>query len=258
VWDSGSITGAFSRCFNKPQGVTAVQVEVTGSSGASWSYTLECDACPPPAVAPPCCRDRGAVCDGGVTVRYCSPAPPPDTSPCANSSSLPECDTATCTATGVNPSFFPPYDCVNGAFAFGAWVSVSGWSAADPSETDPDVIALYAEADSKVNQTFFVPFTCFGSATKTFNLGAGAGANRTTAGTSCVGPSWVAVVSVNLCARTASVAVRNDNCWDPTDINVNLSDLTAITVACNSWTGCDCAAFSSSNAGSGGGTVSVS
>lgn len=276
IWNSGAVWGAATRCFQKPEGVTSITVEVTPEADVSvpnpftppptnitfsavWGYSLECDACPPPAVAPPCCRDRGAVCDGGVTVRYCSPAPPPDTSPCANSSSLPECNTATCTETGVNPSFYPPYDCVNGAFRFGAFVSVSGWSSysGDTSGLSDDDIALIAEVNALANQAFFVPFTCFGTATKTFDLGLGF--ERDTE--DCSGAHWFADVSVNLCARTASVNVRNLSCYDGTNININLSDLTAITVPCNSWTGCNCAGYADDiplvDGVYGGGTLTV-
>jgi hypothetical protein len=259
VWSSGSITGSFSRCFNKPDGVTTVQVTVTGESGSSFSYTLECDACPPVAVTTPCCREYDLPGCTGVAVRYCSPAPPIDTAECPNSSSLPACEDGTCTSTGVFPAGYPPYDCVNGAFAFGAWVTVSGWSSysGDTSGLSEDDIALIAEVDALVNQTFFVPFTCLGTATKTFDLGLGQ--ERDTE--DCSGAHWFADVSVNLCARTASVNVRNLSCYDGTDIGINLSDLTAITVPCNEWTGCNCADYQDDIplvGDVGGGTLEVS
>jgi hypothetical protein len=251
VWDSGSITGAFSRCFNKPQGVTAVQVEVTGSSGSSWSYTLECDACPPPTVAPPCCRDRGASCDGGVTVRYCSPAPPPDTSSCANSSSLPECDTETCTATGVNPGPYPPYDCVNGAFAFGAYVHVSGWSSCfECTGLSPELEAVFAEIDSVVNQTWYVPITCLGNATKTYTFPGG----------SEVGGEWTVTVFVDLCNRDCTVTFSNPVGIGTTvyELELYLSDLTKTDSPCNSFQVCSCVAYSGGDVGgSGNGTLTV-
>jgi hypothetical protein len=220
--------------------------------------TTDCPVPPPPMVQ--CCQ-RVQECDS-TTIAKCVNV---RSDVCCKSYSYgteTDCEGSTppytsCEAGDASPSNTPPYDCVNGDFAFGAWVTVDDWTTFDPDETDPDLIALYAEADSKVNQSFFVPFTCLGSATETIDLGVGAGADRTTAGTRCDDANWFAEVSVNLCARTASVAVSNDSCWSATDIQINLEDLTALTVPCNLWTGCNCAAFSGSNEGSGGGTVSV-
>jgi hypothetical protein len=148
---------------------------------------------------------------------------------------------------------------LNNTFAYGAWVTVSGWSSysGDTSGLSDDDIALIAEVDALVNQTFFVPFTCLGTATKTFDLGLGQ--ERDTQ--DCSGAHWFADVSVNLCARTASMNVRNLSCYDGTDININLSDLTAITVPCNEWTGCNCADYQDDIplvGDVGGGTLEVS
>jgi hypothetical protein len=236
-----------------------VCVDPENTQGVCLPATSDCPVPPPPMVQ--CCQ-RVQECDG-TTIAKCVNV---RADVCCKSYSYgteTNCEGSTppytsCESGGASPSNTPPYDCVNGDFAFGAWVTVSDWSVSDPGQTDPDLLSLYAEAESKVNQSFFVPFTCLGTATKTFDLGVGAGADRTTAGTRCDGANWFAEVSVNLCERTAFVGVRNDSCWDETDIQINLADLTAITVPCNSWTGCNCVAFSGANAGSGGGTVSVS
>jgi hypothetical protein len=164
----------------------------------------------------------------------------------------------TCDSGGASPNDFPPYDCVNGEFSGGAWVSVSGWSSysGDTSGLSDDDIALIAEVDALVNQAFYVPFTCFGTATKTFDLGQGQ--ERDTE--DCSGANWFADVSVNLCARTASVNVRNLSCFDGTDISINLSDLEEITVACNFWEGCNCDQYEDDIplvGDVGGGTLSV-
>jgi len=261
VWNSGSITGSFGRCFNKPDGVTTVQVTVTGASGSSFSYTLTCDACPPVEVAPPCCREFDLPGCTGVAVRYCSPAPPLDTAECPNSSALPACDTGTCTSTEVFPARFPPHDCLNNLFrANGAWVTISGWSAyaGDTSGLTADEIALFDEVERKVNRSFNVPFACLGNRTVTIDLGVGE--ERDTE--DCSGAHWFATVSVNLCARTASVNVSNLSCYDGTAISISLGNLTAITVPCNSWTACNCQQYSDDiplvDGIYGGGTLTVS
>jgi hypothetical protein len=166
-----------------------------------------------------------------------------------------------CASGGESPSDSTPYDCVNGAFASGAWVTVSGWSAnaGDRSGLSADEIALIDELDALANSTFFVPFTCLGTAETTIDLGEGA--SRDTF--DCSGSNWFATVSVNLCARTASVYISNPNplCVAVADIGINLSDLTAISVPCNSWTGCNCAEYQDDiplvGGVYGGGTLSV-
>jgi hypothetical protein len=224
-----------------------------------------CCAGPPPPPPPSCCSKLD-TCEDGTLIKRCGKYVP---SQCCSShqedseSAVEICGgesppVISCEENGHFPAANAPHDCLNSEFQGGAWVTVSDWSTFDPAETDPDLIALYAEVDSKVNQSFFVPFTCLGAATKTFDLGVGAGADRTTAGTRCNDANWFAEVSVNLCARTASVTVSNDSCWSATAVGINLSDLTAIGVPCNSWTGCICEGFSGENEGFGGGEVAVS
>jgi hypothetical protein len=238
-----------------------------GQAGLETTYTwydlCNDDPCPPEPPEP-CCSKK-TECENGTLINRCgsdSAQQCCSTYADDNDDAIDECSgedppVTSCEENGNTPANVAPYDCINDSFQGGAWVTVDEWTAFDPDETDPDTIALYEEADSKVNQTFFVPFTCLGSATETIDLGVGAGADRTTAGTRCDDANWFAEVSVNLCARTASVAVSNDSCWSAFEIQINLSDLTAITVPCNAWTGCNCAAFSDSNEGFGGGTVSV-
>jgi hypothetical protein len=274
---SSNCCGTYARFrIRRPNGCL-LYGEYFGTAGLETTYTWNqlCNDDPcPPGPPEPCCSRR-TECDGGALINWCgsdSEQQCCSTYADDNDAATEECSgenppVTSCEENGNAPPESAPYDCINGAFQSGqfedgawqagAWVTVDEWTAFDPAETDPDLIALYAEADSKVNQSFFVPFTCFGSATETIDLGVGAGADRTTAGTRCDDANWFAEVSVNLCARTASVAVSNDSCWSATDIQINLSDLTALTVPCNSWTGCNCAAFSAANAGSGGGTVSV-
>ena len=222
--------------------------------------TTDCPVPPPPMVQ--CCQ-RVQECDS-TTIAKCVNV---RSDVCCKSYSYgteTDCEGSTppytsCEAGDASPSNTPPYDCVNGDFAFGAWVTVSGWSSysGDTSGLSEDDIALIAEVDALVNQTFFVPFTCLGTATKTFDLGLGQ--ERDTQ--DCSGAHWFADVSVNLCARTASMNVRNLSCYDGTDININLSDLTAITVPCNEWTGCNCADYQDDIplvGDVGGGTLEVS
>ena len=242
--------------------------EYFGQGGLETTYTwfdlCNDDPCPPPPDEP--CCSRRQECENGILINRCgsdSELQCCSTYADGNDAAIENCvgddpPITACEPNGNLPATNAPYDCINGSFQNGAWVTVSDFSATDPAETDPDIIALIAEADSKINQTFFVPFTCLGTATKTFDLGVGAGSDRTTAGTRCDDANWFAEVSVNLCARTASVTVRNDSCWSDLGIYINLENLTAITVPCNSWTGCNCAAFSQANGGFGGGTVSVS
>ena len=223
--------------------------------------TSDCPVPPPPMVQ--CCQ-RVQECDD-TTVAKCVNV---RADVCCKSYSYgteTNCEGSTppytsCESGGESPSNFPPYDCVNGAFAFGAWVTISGWSSflGDRSGLTADEIALIDELDALVNSTFFVPLLCLGVAQTTIDLGQGA--ERDTE--DCSGAHWFATVSVNLCARNASVDVFNVSCLDDTTISIGLSDLTAITVPCNEWTGCNCAGYQDDipvfEGYGGGGTLEVS
>jgi len=175
--------------------------------------------------------------------------------PCATSTSNCEyCDIA-----NQDIGIGAPYDCLNNEFLGGAWVTVSGWSAylGDTSGLSADQIALIAEVEGKVNQSFFVPIDCLGTAEVTIDLGQGQERDEY----DCSGWNWFALVSINLCARTASVNVYNVGCYDGTGIGIDVGDLQPFPVACNSWTGCNCEGYSDDipeSAFSGGGTLTVS
>lgn len=225
-----------------------------------------CCAGPPPPPPPSCCSKLDA-CDNGTLIRKCDKYKP---SECCGShqedaeSLQTSCGgenppVTSCEENGYFPSPSAPYNCLNGAFQNGAWVEVSGWSAytGDRSALDADLLALYEEVESKVNQTFHVPFDCLGSSQVTLDLGAGE--SRETR--DCSGAHWFATITVNLCARTASVAVYNLACFDSTDIQIDLGELTALTAPCNSWTGCICEGYDDTipiNFFIGGGSVTVS
>lgn len=276
---SSNCCGTWARFrIRRPNGCL-VYGEYFGSNGGETTYTwlqlCNDDPCPP-GPPEPCCSRR-TECENGTLINRCgsdSEQQCCSTYADDNDAAIEECSgedppITACEPNGNAPAESAPYNCINGAFQSGqleggawqagAWVTVSGWSSysGDTSGLSEDDIALIAEVDGLVNQTFFVPFTCFGTATKTFDLGQGQ--ERDTR--DCSGAHWFADVSVNLCARTASVNVRNLSCFDGTDININLSDLTAITVPCNSWTGCNCAGYEDDIplvSDVGGGTLSVS
>lgn len=225
--------------------------------------TSDCPV-PPPAMVQ-CCQ-RVQECDGttiakcvNVRADVCCKSYAYDTETNCEGSTPPY---TSCESGGESPSSVPPYDCVNVAFAFGAWVTVSGWSAnaGDRSGLSADEIALIDELDAIVNSSFYVPLLCLGVAETTIDLGEGE--ERDTF--DCSGNNWFATVSVNLCARTASVYISNQNplCVAVADISINLSNLTAITVPCNEWTGCNCADYQDDiplvGGTYGGGTLEVS
>jgi hypothetical protein len=244
--------GLREKCFQKPEGCTEVEVKVVGEEGTGWNYSLSCEGCPE-FVPQVCCKSVGD--ERCPSVRKCVIEGLEPLEPCPTTTSNCEyCDIA-----NQDIGIGPPYDCLNNEFLSGAWVTVSGWSAytGDRSVLDADLVALYEEAESKVNQTFHVPFGCLGSGQVTLDLGAGE--SRDTR--DCSGAHWFANVVVNLCARTASVAVSNNACFDSTDIQIDLGELTAIPVSCNSWTGCNCEGYDDTipiNFFVGGGRASVS
>lgn len=222
--------------------------------------TSNCPVPPPPMVE--CCQ-RVQECDG-ITIAKCVTV---RADVCCKSYSYgteTNCEGSTppytsCEYGGEGPSNFPPYDCVNQAFAFGAWVTVSGWSGYTDDRTglSADSIAAIVEAESKVNQTFYVPFDCLGYGQVTFDLGPGVLYDSV----DCSGANYFVVVNVNLCARTASVQISHNGCFALATAQISLGGLTAITVPCNSWTGCNCAGYSDSIpvvGTTGGGTMTVS
>ena len=264
VYDSEESVPYASRCVSKQDGETDIEVIVDASG--PWRYTL-CDECPPVLTLQPCCKRMSTVSCGDVEIRRCfsegvlidSIYSSPEELVCPNASDAATCPDGDCTSNGYIPAPSAPYNCLNGAFQDGAWVTVSGWSAytGDRSALDADLLALYEEVESKVNQTFHVPFDCLGSSQVTLDLGAGE--SRDTR--DCSGAHWFATVTVNLCARTASVAVYNLACFDSTDIQIDLGELTSLTVPCNSWTGCICEGYDDTipiNFFIGGGSVTVS
>ena len=244
--------------------------EYFGQGGLETTYTwfdlCNDDPCPPPPDEP--CCSRRQECENGILINRCgsdSELQCCSTYADGNDAAIEDCvgddpPITTCEPNGNSPATNAPYDCINGSFQNGAWVTVSGWSSfiGDTSGLTADEIAFYNEIDALVNSTFFVPLICLGTAETTIDLGVGE--ERDTE--DCSGSHWFATVSVNLCARTASVNVFNVSCFDGTDISINLSDLTAITVPCNSWTGCNCAGYQDDipviDDSYGGGTIEVS
>ena len=231
----------------------------------TWLDLCNDDPCPgePPE---PCCS-RKTECEDGTLINRCgsdSAQQCCSTYADDNDDAIDECSgedppVTSCEENGNTPATSAPYDCLNDSFQAGAWVTVSGWSSfiGDRSGLTADEIAFYDEIDALVNSTFFVPLACLGVAETTIDLGEGE--ERDTE--DCSGSHWFATVSVNLCARTASVNVFNASCFDGTDISINLSDLTAITVPCNEWTGCNCVGYQDDipviDDSYGGGTLSV-
>jgi len=239
-----------------------------GQGGLETTYTWQdlCneEPCPPPPPKP--CCSKITTCEDLTVVRKCGAYSYQE---CCSSNTNSNEEAAeycggeeppvTNCEIGATPYPHAPYDCLNGSFEDGAWVTVSGWSAytGDRSALDADLVALLEEVESKVNQTFHVPMACLGSEESLIDLGAGA--SRETR--DCSGAHWFANVTVNLCARTASVAVGNLVCYDSTDIQIDLGELTPITVPCNSWTGCICQGYDDTipiNFFIGGGSVTVS
>jgi len=225
-----------------------------------------CCAGPPPPPPPPCCSKLDA-CEDGTLIRKCDKYVP---SQCC-SSHQEDSEAAVETCGGDNPpvtsceenGYFPainaPHDCLNNEFQGGAWVTVSGWSAylGDRSGLIADQLALIAEVEGKVNQAFHVPLDCLGAAEVTIDLGQGESRDEY----DCSGSHWFALVTVDLCARTASVNVYNVVCYDGTSIGVDAGDLESLPVPCNSWSGCICEGYGDDipeSAFSGGGTMTVS
>lgn len=241
-----------------------------GRGGLETTYTWEelCneEPCPPPPPKPCCTMVKRCGSYSAFVVRKCGAYSYQEC--CSSNTDSNETAAEYCAGDeppvtnceiGATPSPYAPYDCLNGSFEDGAWVTVSGWSAytGDRSVLDADLVALYEETESKVNQTFYVPLDCLGSAGVTLDLGAGD--SRDTR--DCSGAHWFASITINLCLRTASVAVANVLCFDATDIQIDLGELTPISVPCNSWTGCNCEGYDDTipvNFFVGGGTVTVS
>jgi len=244
--------GLREACFQKPEGCTEVEVKVVGEEGTGWQYSLTCEGCPE-FVPQKCCQPvEDELCPG---LRRCVDEIDLPVVPCRTNT--PNCDA--CITEDQDIGIGPPYDCLNDTFQNGAWVTVSGWSAylGDRSGLSADQLALIAEVEGKANQSFFVPIDCFGTAEVTIDLGQGEERDEY----DCSGSHWFALVSINLCARTASVNVYNVGCYDGTGIGIDGGDLDAISVTCNSWTGCNCEGYSDDIAESdfsGGGTLTVS
>ncbi len=272
VVDTGSVSGSRKICLNKPAGCTSVEVTVIGPEGTAWTYTIKCQTCPPPPPPEPCCT-KIAVCEdtqigvfkcGGESEYSCCTSNRAD-----DGASLSQCagdnpPTTVCEPNGNSPSYYPPHDCLNERFRGGAWVTVSGWSAYteeiedDGSQIIKDIIAQLDFIEEKVNQTFFVPFDCFGYGQVTLDFGPG----ETYESVDCSGANILITVSVNLCERTASVFPFAGGCYGVNNYPaINLGALSPIEVPCNLWFGCNCASFSGSIPvvnSEGGGTLSVS
>lgn len=272
VVDTGSVSGSRKICLEKPAGCTEVEVTVVGPEGTAWTYTIKCSECPPPPPPEPCCT-KIAVCEdtqigvfkcGGESEYNCCASNRADDGASQSQCSGDNPPITVCEPNGYSPSYHPPHDCLNERFRGGAWVTVSGWSAYteeiadDGSQIVKDIIASIAYIEEKVNQTFFVPFDCFGYGQVTLDLGPGEAYETV----DCSGANVFVTVSVNLCERTASVVSSHGGCYGVgSHPQINLGALSPIEVPCNSWSGCNCASFSGSIPvvnSTGGGTLSVS
>jgi hypothetical protein len=243
-----------------------------GQDGLETTYTwLELcndDPCPPPPPTP--CCSKITTCEDYTVVRKCGAYSYQECCS-SNANDNEEAETycsgedppVTACEIGQSPSPHAPYDCLNGSFQGGAWVTVSGWDASiqeiedDGSQIIADGIAQIAFIEAKVNQTFFVPLDCLGSGQITLDLGPG----QFYQSVDCSGANVFVTVSVNLCARTASVVPYHFGCYGVNDLEISLGALTAISVPCNSWTGCNCEGYSGGvpvSGISGGGTLTVS
>ena len=239
---------------------------MTVDASGEWRYTF-CDSCPPVFTSQPCCKRRRALSCEDVEIRQCISAGSlvdsiyydPEELVCPNAEDAQTCPDGTCTENGTQPALSAPYDCLNGSFQGGAWVRVAGWSAyteEDRNELTEDSLAVITFIESKVNQTFFVPFDCFGDGGITLNLGPG----ETYGGVDCSGSNFLVSVAVNLCSRSASVIPSFAGCYGGPGLYIDLGDLNPITVPCNSWTGCNCEGYSSTIPvvfSTGGGTMTV-
>jgi len=242
-----------------------VCIDPENEQGVCIPPTTDCPIPPPPDVQ--CCK-RIANC-GGVYISTCATVP---ADVCCKSYANGDdtgCDGisppyTSCETEGASPSFSPPYDCLNGSFQGGAWVKISGWDASiqeiidDGSPIIGDALLANAFLESKINQTFFVPFDCLGAGQLALDLGPG---ETYPGGSECSGANLFLYIYVNLCARTAGVAIRHAGCYGVDDISIDLGALSPISVPCNYWTGCNCEGYSGSipvGGISGGGTLTVS
>jgi hypothetical protein len=237
-----------------------VCIDPENEQGVCIPPTADCPIPPPPNVQ--CCK-RIASC-GGVDISTCETVP---ADVCCKSYANGDdtgCDGTSppytsCETEGASPSFSPPYDCLNGSFQGGAWVRVAGWSAyteEDRNQLAADGLAVITFIESKVNQTFFVPFDCFGYGEITLDLGPG----ETHGDINCSGSNFFVTVAVNLCSRNASVIPSFIGCYPGYGLYIDLGDLNPITVPCNSWTGCNCEGYSGTIPvvfSTGGGTMTV-
>lgn len=231
----------------------------------AWFDLCNDDPCPPPPDEP--CCSRRQECENGILINRCgsdSELQCCSTYADGNDAAIEDCvgddpPITTCEPNGNSPATNAPYDCINDSFQGGAWVTVSGWSGYtdDRSGLTADSLAAIVEAESKMNQAFFVPFDCLGYGQVTFDLGPG----ELYDSVDCSGANYFVVVYVNLCARTASVQISHNGCFALATAQISLGELTAITVPCNSWTGCNCAGYSDNIpvvSLTGGGTIAVS
>lgn len=232
----------------------------------TWLELCNDDPCPPPPPEPCCSRTH--ECEDGTYINNCgsdSEQQCCSTNANGNAGAIEQCSgedppITVCEPNGIVPANNAPYECINNIFAGGAWVTIQGYSSylGDGDGFTADELAWYAEIDSVANQAFFVPFTCFGSAQKIFNLGPGQ--NRDTF--NCGPNDWLATVSVNLCARTASLDLTNASCLNfLPGVFIDMQDLSPISVPCNAWQGCNCVAYTDNipvyEGLSGGGTINV-
>jgi len=243
-----------------------------GQDGLETTYTWEelCndDPCPPPPPKPCCskiaqCEDLTVVqkC-GAFSYQECCSSNTDSNEEAAEDCGGEEPPVTNC-EIGAIPAPQAPHDCLNGSFQGGAWVTVSGWDASiqeiidDGSQIVADIIAAIAFIESKVNQAFFVPFDCLGRGQILLDLGPG----ESYPSVDCSGANVLLYISVNLCARTASVLIRHGGCYGADDIGIDLGPLSPISVPCNGWMGCNCEGYSGSipvGGVSGGGTLTVS
>jgi hypothetical protein len=229
-----------------------VCVDPLNTQGVCLAPTSDCQDPPPPIVQ--CCQ-RVEECEGvtiakcvNVRADVCCKSYAYGTETDCSGSNPPY---TACTAGGPNPNSTPPYDCANEAFAFGAYVHVSGWSSCfECTGLSAELAAIFAEIDAVVNQTWYVPMTCLGNATKTYTFPGG----------SEVGGEWTVVVFVDLCNRDCTITFANAVGIGTTvyRLQLYLSSLTKTDSPCNSFQVCECVAYSGGDVdGSGNGTLLV-
>lgn len=239
VLDTGSVSGADVRCFNKPEGQTDVTVTVIGPEGTEWFYSIGCDDCP--IVQLNCCED--IVTCGDIVIRRCANFE--EIPPCSDQTTAGEqgCgEQSSCQQTGVAPADNAPYDCLNNAYQGGVWITIQGWNSfpGDRSIFTAAEQEVLDWLDANVNGTFWVPFTCLAKRTS-YNL-----PDLFKETGSCTG-LWERFVSVDMCNRTASFNFNYYSSCSPFDtisLSIDVGPKPQSEIPCNDFLGCSCGGFS--------------